>query len=61
MELIAVVQKRRPERVLLRRFHQPQEFLNFLDSKYKTLSVAPEEGKPPVRQYVLRSTPAPTE
>jgi hypothetical protein len=47
--------------VLLRRFHQPREFLDFLDSKYKyldTLSVAPEEGKPPVRQYVLTSTPA---
>jgi hypothetical protein len=63
-ELIAVVERRRPERVLLRRFHQPQEFLDFLDSKYKylnTSSVAPEEGKPPVRQYVLRSSPAVTE
>jgi hypothetical protein len=58
-ELIAVVQRRRPERVLLRRFHQPQQFLDFLDSKYKylnTLSVAPEQGKPPVRQYVLTPT-----
>jgi hypothetical protein len=59
-DLIAVVQKRRPERILLRRFDQPQEFLDFLNSEYlylETQSVVPEEGKPPVRRYVSRSTP----
>jgi uncharacterized membrane protein len=59
--LIAVVENRRPERVLLRRFQQPQELLDYLGANYIAVSTLPVEeskpkdGEPPVRQYILRS------
>ena len=59
--LISVVENRRPERVLLRRFQQPQKFLDYLSANYITISTLPVEefkskvGEPPVRQYIVRS------
>jgi hypothetical protein len=63
--LIGVVKSRRPERILLRRFHLPREFLDYLATEYASIAIGSVtssetvEAGPPIRLYILRSAPAP--
>ena len=58
--LIAVVEDRRPERILLRRFHQPKEFIDYLATHYTSVTTMPwaklKRGKddPPIYQFIRK-------
>ena len=58
--LIDIVEDRRPERILLRRFHQPREFLDYLAAHYTSVTTMPwaklNHGKddPPIYQFIRK-------
>jgi hypothetical protein len=60
---LPVVQNRLPERILLRRFRQPQKFLDYLGSEYISVATLPsaeadpKDADPPIRQYISKSAP----